>query len=391
MGAMGDMGCRCGMAVAALLAAAALGAGCAGRRPPPAVPGPGVPARSSATSPESAARQPDRGAEPVAAAEAAGSPPAAPAAGGSAQRPRLRDLCREEGGGGALQETRRRLEETFCGATLWFDGLLGGDPSVKNAREVSGRVELSTLYTQAEGIDPKGRLRLRYDLPTLERRVNLFLGRDDQNDFVEDRREGAAIRSSVFGLDTEDKWLAGLGYSPPGRWASKLDFRVGGQLKTAPTVFAQTRYRRNYFLGERSVWRLRETVFWENRQGYGSTTDVAFDRVLHPDLVFRWDSIGTFSEGTDGLAWRSASLLYHNLGDSRAVAGEVFARGATDAPVPVREYGVRGIYREPVGKPYLFGELIVGYTWPRKELEDRRNGSAMLGVGAELLFGRKPY
>ncbi|HEV8580881.1 MAG TPA: hypothetical protein VGX68_17585 [Thermoanaerobaculia bacterium] len=322
-------------------------------------------------------------------------PAVAPAGPGTPESrpPKLRDLCRQAppAEGELIEETRQVLEETFCGATLWFDGLFGGEADVRSARQTSGRVELSTLYTEFEGIDVKGRLRLRYDLPNLERRVNIFLGRDDRDEFVEDRREGFAVRSSVFGLETQEKWLAGLGYSPPGRWASKVDFRVGARVKSSPEVFAQTRYRRNVFVGSREVWRFRETVFWENREGFGSTTSLDFDHVLRRDLLLRWGNVGTFSESTEGVTWRSAALAYHNLRQYRAVAGELFVRGATRAEVKLQEYGTRAIYRQPVGKPYLFGELVVGYTWPRFERDEPREGSAMIGLGIELLFGREPY
>jgi hypothetical protein len=290
-----------------------------------------------------------------------------------------------------VDEARRALEETFCGATLWFDGLFGGEPDVESARDVSGRVELATLHTEFEGTDFKGRLKLRYDLPNLERRVNFFLGRDDRDELVEDRREGFAIRSSVFGLEAEEQWLAGLGWSPPGRYANKVDVRVGGRLKSAPEVFAQTRYRRNTFVGTRNVWRFRETVFWQNREGFGSTASLDFDRVLRRDLLFRFANVGTFSESTSGLNWRSATLLYHNLRETRAVAGELFVRGATGAPVKLREYGGRAIYRRQAGHPNLFGELIVGYSWPREDRDQRREGSMMIGLGLELLFGREPF
>lgn len=307
--------------------------------------------------------------------------------------PGLRDLCRQLGGkeDPLLDRTRRMLVETFCGANLWFDGLFGGEPDVENARQISGRVEVSTLYTDFEGFDPKVRLRLRYDLPNLENRANLFLGREDEDEFIEDRKEGFAVRSSVFDLETEERWLAGLGYSPPGRWGNKADFRVGGRLKTAPEIFFQGRYRHHIFVGEKSVWRFRETLFWENRDGFGTTTKIDYDRVLRSDLLLRLDNVGTISEATPGLAWRSTMLLYHNLRKSRAVAGEVFLRGSTDAEVPLREYGTRAIYRRPMGKPYLFGELIAGYTWPRRVLGEPRDGSTTVGIGFELLFGRDPF
>jgi hypothetical protein len=345
----------------------------------------------------SAHRAPATPAEPAAPAAPAEPQAAAVTPGASADQdrptPRLRDLCRQEVTGEMplVDDTRRILEETFCGATLWLDGLFGGEPDVKNARAVSGRVELSTLYTQVDGVDPKARLRVRYDLPNLERRFNVFLGRDDRDQVAEDRPEAFAIRSSVFGLEDEERWLAGLGYSPPGRWEKKVDFRVGARLKSAPEVFAQGLYRRNIFQGTRNVWRFRETAFWENHEGFGSTTSLDFDRVLRRDLLFRWGNVGTVSESTEGLYWRSTALVFHNLRRSRAVAGELFIRGATAAEVPLREFGARAVYRQPIGKPYLFGELIVGYTWPRYEIDERREGSAVLGVGVEMLFGRNPY
>lgn len=321
---------------------------------------------------------------------ASASPPPVEAA---QQETSLRDLCRNATPDEQplLDRSRRVLQETFCGATLWFDGLFGGQPDIENARAVSGRVELSTIYSEHDGTDPRARLRLKYDLPNLERRVNLFLGRDDRDDVVQGREKGFAIRSSVFDVETEDRWLAGLGYSPPGKWSERVDFRVGGRLSSTPEVFVQGRLRRNVFVGENSVWRLRETVFYENRDGFGTTTSADFDHVLTQRLLFRWGTVGTFSEVTQGLDWRSATVLYQNLGARSAIAYEVFLRGSTDAEVAMREYGLRTVYRQPLTRDWLYGEVIVGYTWPRESLAEPRDGSAQIGFGLELLFGQNPY
>jgi hypothetical protein len=304
----------------------------------------------------------------------------------------LRELCRPRGPEepAILDESRVLLQETFCGATLWFDGLFGGQPNLANARAVSGRVEPSVIYTEADGAQVKIRFRLKYDLPNLKHRFNLFLGRDERNEFVRDRQEGFAIRSSVLGLEDDDQWLAGLGYSLPGRWSERLDFRIGGRLSTAPEAFVQGRLRRNVFLGDRSVWRLRETVFYENRDGFGSTSSADFDHVLRRRLLFHWGTVGTISEATSGVDWRSATVLYQNLGARSALAYELFIRGSTD-DVRVREYGARSVYRRPLNRQWLFGELIGGYTWPRESLDERRRGSTMIGFGVELLFGNSPY
>lgn len=299
--------------------------------------------------------------------------------------------CRREAPGETelIDRTRRGIETTLCKATFWLDGLLGGEPDAESAKKVSGRLDLSSLYTDADGFKPKARLRASYELPNLERRVRLFLGREDRDQFVEDRPEGIGIRSTVFGLETEEKWLAGLGYSPPGRFASKIDFNLGGRLKTAPEIFVQGRYRRNTFVGDRTVWRFRETVFWENRDGFGTTASLDVDHVLAEDLVFRFSNLGTVSEATDGMSWRSSMLLYKDLPKDRALAGEVFLRGSTGADVAVREYGSRVLFRQRLGRPYLFGNLIAGYTWPRRDDDPSRQRSGVLGVGLEMWLGSK--
>jgi hypothetical protein len=353
-----------------LLLSAVIAAGCVGRDKPATAP-------SEAPPPASAAEP-----APAVAAEQ-------PAA--TSTEPTLREACREGKpvDPNLLDNSRRILAETFCGATLWFDGLFG-QPDVENARAVSGRVELSSIYTEADGTEPRARIRLKYDLPNLEKRVNLFLGRDDRDDFVQGRQEGFAIRSAVFGVETDDRWLAGLGYSPPGRWRDRLDFRVGGRLSSAPEAFVQGRLRHNVFLGDRSVWRLRETVFYENRDGFGSTSSADFDHVLRRALLFHWGTVATISEATDGVDWRSATVLYQNLGSRSALAYEIFLRGST-GDIDLREYGARTVYRRPLNREWLYGELIGGYTWPRESLDEPRQGSALVGFGLELLFGRNPY
>jgi hypothetical protein len=291
-----------------------------------------------------------------------------------------------------LDAARRRLHETLCGANLWFDGLFGGEPDVRNARAISGRVELSGLRSESEGTEFKARLRLNYDLPNLERRVRIFLDRDDADRTIADRTEGLAIRSAIFDVDGQDDWLAGLGWSPPGKFGSKFDLRLGAKVKSAPVVYVQGRFRANRFFGDRSVLRFRETLFWENREdGFGATTGLDFDHVLANDRLLRLGAVGTVSQDTEGLQWRINAILYRGLPRRRALAWQYFARGATDAEILIREYGLQAIYRRPAGKPYLFAELLAGWSWPRFYRHEPRDDGPMVGFGLELQFGREPF
>lgn len=289
-----------------------------------------------------------------------------------------------------MDRSRQVLEETFCGATLWVDGLFGGQGDVSAARTTSGRVELSGLYRDFDGVDADARLDLRYDLPTLERRVNLFLGRGPGSWVMEDRAEQSTVRSAASELDAAREWMGGLGLQAPD-WAGDGEFRMGVRRATSPEVFAQGRWRQDLAPGARSTWRLQETLFWRSREGFGLTLGADFHRSLSPPLLFHWKGSATLSEASEGVVWRNTGLLYRNLGSRRAIAAEIFALGATSAEVPVQDYGARAIYRHPLGRPYLFGEFVAGYSWPRDELVEPRRGYPMVGIGLALLFGRRGW
>lgn len=288
-----------------------------------------------------------------------------------------------------VEQSRRVLAETFCGATLWFDGLFGSDPDVAAARATSGRVELSTMYSDFYGVEVDGRLRLHYELPNLERRVNLVLGRGDSDEMVQDREEGSALGSAASGVEAARSWLAGVGLSGPGRWAERVEFRAGVDVSTRPGLFAQGRLRQVLPVSETATWTFRETLFWRQRDGFGLTGRVDHDRALSPLVVFHWGTTATLSEVSDGVVWRSAGVLYRHLGQGRGVAGELFLRGATSAEVALQDYGVRAALRVPLGRPYLFGEIVLGYSWPQTDPLVPRRGSPAIGVGTEMLFGTR--
>ena len=288
-----------------------------------------------------------------------------------------------------IDEARRKLYETLCGAALWFDGLFGERNNIATARRTSGRFEISGLNSQYEGTKARTRGNIRFDFPNLDNRFNAFLGRDVEDDFIRDRNEGLALRSQFLRLETNERWLAGLGYGLPGSYKQRTDFRIGGKLGQEPEIFVQGRHRRNWVINDRNLWHFRETLFWTNRDGFGSTTSFDFDHVVTRTLLLRWGTVGTVSEATDGLDWRSAWLLYYNLPRARAIAFEVFIRGETANEVPLKEWGTRVIYRQQLlRRDWLAGEVVTGYSWPRFEREDERQGSYTFGLGVEILVGK---
>lgn len=287
-----------------------------------------------------------------------------------------------------IDATRRQLHRTLCGATLWLDGLFGDRMNVDAARAVHGRLEVSVTDSGFYGMDERVRLNVQFDLPNLEERASAFLGRDDQDDFVRDRAEGLALRSQFPSLGDRDEWLAGLGYSLPSNRRFNADVRVGVRGTRNLRAFAQSRLRYNLYSDTRNLVHLRLTPFWNTRDGFGITPGADYTYVLTPRQLLRWSNIGTRSERSEGFDWRSALIYYLGLGGLRGIALEGFIRGATEDTVPLREYGSRLIYRQPLLRQRLFAELVGGYTWPREDPEEPREGAYLVGLGLELPFGK---
>jgi hypothetical protein len=288
----------------------------------------------------------------------------------------------------ALDATRRGLGMSLCNAVLWLDGLSGYPGSRSAARQATGEVELSAAHSAERGTEVRAGVDVNFRLPNLENEIDAFVGRDTEDDFISGRTDGFGLQSQFLEVEDEDKWLAGLGYSLPGGASERTTFRVGGSGGRQPKLFVQGRYARNFVLSDRSHWRVRETLYWRSRgEGFGETTSLDYDHVVTPNLLARWGTKATWSEKYHGVGWRSAATVYHNLHRRRAIAYEVFLRGQTATDVNLGEYGARVFYRESLDGRWTWGEVLLGYSWLQETPDVPREGSVMLGVGVDFLFG----
>lgn len=288
---------------------------------------------------------------------------------------------------GVLDDASHLLHETVCGSALWFDGLFGqGDLAA--ARRAHGLLEASVGHTEYDGTKARVRFNARVELPAMKRQLSAFVGRDDDEGFVRDRSEGLGLRSQFPSVADEDEWLAGLGYGLPEARRFKFDFRVGARGVRDPTVFARARFGYTAYSDYENLAYLRVTPFIDNKVGLGLTGSVDLDHALTASTLLRWGTAATVSEKVPGLDWRTATIAYQNLGQLRAVAGELFVRGLTAAGESIPEYGTRAIYRHPLFGARLFAELVVGYSWLQFDPAVPREGSFGTSFGLELPFGR---
>ena len=290
-----------------------------------------------------------------------------------------------------LERARRRLSITACASSAWLDGLFGDQMLYEEYRQTYGTVSVGTLWSDYDGLDPRLRFRIRLQLPQWDESISAFAGRVGEDDYISDVEDDFdALPTRQFGDLEDESVLLGLGYANPKRTGNDFDASVGVRLDTPIDPYVRTRYEIVRNFAEHYVFSARETVFWQNSEGFGSTTRFYLDRALSDRFLVRWMNLGKFTEETEGLEWYSQVTLFQSVGDRTGLAWQAQIDGATDNEVQITRTSVRLIMRRRFRNfDWLFLELRGGVGWPREELDEERKASPELGIALEMQFGQR--
>jgi len=287
-----------------------------------------------------------------------------------------------------LERVRRRLTVTACASSAWIDGLFGDQLRYDQYRETYGTVSTGALWSDYDGFDPRLRFRVRLQLPQWNERISAFAGRVGEDDYISDSEgDFDALPTRQFGTLQDESVLLGLGYSSPERTGNDFDAGVGVRVDIPPDPYAQARYEIVRTFMEKYVFRARETGFWQNSEGFGSTTRVTIDRALSDKFLLRWTTLGKFTERTRGLEWFTNATLFQSIDRRTGLAYQLQTEGETDNEVPLTRHSARLILRRQLPQEWLFLELRGGVSFPRRKLTEVREASPEIGVAVEMQFG----
>lgn len=279
---------------------------------------------------------------------------------------------------------------TVCSTARWFDGFYGEPEDYDEYRSTYGRLGVAVDYDeQGDSWDLDTRFKARYEFPNLERRIDAFVGRVVEDDFVEGRGDDFGSLPQIF-EETDAEWLLGLGYNPARSAKSRFDVDGGVRIDFPMDPFVRARWRTVRPLGEHRLFRFSQTAFWRRSLGAGTTSGIDVERSLGAKLLARGSITGTVAEEIHGLDWRVASTLYQLLAEDTALAYQIEGRGQTDDEIPVYDWSVGMIYRQRMWREWFFLELRGRVHWPRQEIDEKREAEAGLAVGFEILFGDHP-
>ena len=291
-----------------------------------------------------------------------------------------------------LDKTNVRLYRMLCGTARWFDSFFGDSTRYDTTVDQTwGRLGAGAYYDERDEWDLDFRLRAQAELPAAKRRTRLLLGRGDEKELIEDR--GTSPRDSLpsrFNEVEDNAWLLGLGFARKEGLKRGIDFGVGVRLGLPLEPYVKARFFRNWSVTEKTLLRFRQTGFWRDGRGLGTTSQFDIDHLIANNFLFRWHNWGTVAEDVDGLDWGSSTTLFQSLSDRRALAYRLFVRGETDAEERLKDYGLELRYRRRILRDWLFIEFVTGLSWPKETMLEKRELTLGAGVGLQLYFGPVP-
>ncbi len=316
--------------------------------------------------------------------------PAAPPAASAAAAEEADDGCRGELPPDAerLDAMRAGLQRGVCSTARFVDRLFGREHEYAEMEDATnGRASMTLGWNEQDDFELDTRFRASVELPAINERFNLTIGRASRDEYVADEQTADGPVIGTFSDDDSAEVFAGLGYRVHRDRDNRFDLGAGIQLESPPNPYLNARFRHYSYLRDDLLLTLRTTAFVEADEGFGVTQALDLDRVLGEDYLLRFGNSVRLSEETDGVRWRSRLALYQAIDFRRALRYELRVSGETDGTQPDL-YGFWVTHRRSMFREWLFLEFGGGVFWADgPQPADRCSACAAASVGFEVLFG----
>lgn len=286
-----------------------------------------------------------------------------------------------------LDRMHRGAYDMVWHSAMRIDRMFGSRYDERAYQQLTGSIAPAVLWDEFDGFDPRFRFNVNLPLPRLNERFNAFIGRVDPEEYVTERAQPSGAFHRQYGPRSEDETLFGIAYYEPRKEGIRFDASTGIRLRIPPDPFVKGALVYEKGSMDRLLFGLRETVFWQNSERFGTTTRIDLQRYFSESWLLRWTSSGTISQESKGVRGYSSIMAMHGLSERRAIAMAVGFDGEMDADVPLRDYGVKLAYRQRLSRDWLVMEIRTSLNWPREELEQPREPSWGVGIGFEMFFG----
>ncbi|HWK54948.1 MAG TPA: hypothetical protein VNR18_11295 [Hyphomicrobiales bacterium] len=257
-----------------------------------------------------------------------------------------------------------------------LDSYFGVERSDLEAAYSSLRLITQGSWEQLDSTEFRVRLRGTLVLPRVNERLRLV--------FSEDKGEGATYYSQNDIVTEQQSTRVNLEVNLAESARSRFDFRVG--LRSNLKLRSSLRYRYEQPFADDYLGRLSQTVYFIDGTGYGSFTQLQFDKSLSEKSLLRWSTEFRAQEELNGNEW-STALQYSVLGENTGAISYFFRMNGVSNHSQVDRYQVGFRLRENIYRPWLFWEFSPGVSTEKKTPQDSYETGLFAIVRLEMAIG----
>jgi len=288
----------------------------------------------------------------------------------------------------ARQEVYNAVWHSSMRVDRWFGSAAEEDVYQKGAY---GSLAPAVLWDQYGHFRELLRFNANFPLPAIDQRLHAFIGRVNPQEYITERDEPSGAFQRQYGPATEDETIFGLAFHTPPKQGGYFDAGAGVRISLPMNPYVKGSYVYERGASETGLFSFRDTAFWDRPDGFGVTQRIDMERIYDLRWLVRWTGSATYAQYSQGLRGYMAVMAMRGFPDRRAIAMEISIDGATDAPVPLHDYGLKVAYRKAVLRRWLIMELRTSVDWPRDFVTQHRGASFGVGIGFEMLFGTEAF
>lgn len=258
-----------------------------------------------------------------------------------------------------LDDVHKSIADSVNISAQWFDDFfineLGGENSEAKGE---ARIRLGWQPRTRDLSDVEARLKVRVKLPKLKNRVDLIL-----SDYDDEIEENTVAGSRIDDISRQDRFNLALQFkrSPDSGLSHRLG--VGRRFQ----VYAKSRYRQTIDINDNSEFRWEASIYYYNRDGFGSDVGMTYDYHFTEKSLFRFDNRFYYRDKTNDWLWQHSWQQFTQLDSKTAVIYGLYVEGLSQPHYQMEEYLVSVRWRQNTLREWLFYDIEPFVVWRRDE------------------------
>ncbi|MGA1826547.1 MAG: hypothetical protein ACMUIP_17985 [bacterium] len=274
-----------------------------------------------------------------------------------------------------IDQTHFFLSRQLRDMAVWFDRFFSDEYETDESAKSILRFINSLGKSTNTDAHYRTQFHAHFYLPNVNRRFRLILVGDKGED-VPERSQSTDESLRFYSFEHEEAEESSL-YSAALQWIiqesdnSNLDFKLSARFRDHVNPYIKSRYRLKIPLSKRLLFRISETLFWYDGEGFGETTELDFERIINHATYLRLSSEATIPNTNDdideGIEWIERLDILFQMSSRKAISTGVGIRSITEPYVMLEDCWYEIHYYQNLYNSWLFFELIPAINWPRDE------------------------